>query len=317
MNKASKPPSYIDTATGINPFEPKRSYIHPVMKVVRFCVACIKIPSLISTFSISMMYYILAMIIPITKIRVMLIKITSYIFDRLILFLFGNVFIHVVPTPLIDTFNEPGELKKVNPGDIIISNFGSYLNIFWLQSKYSPLYVVPNDTQTVVVYSFFTLIIGILTKTPMKSGKKVKLEKVIQIAKENQSPIVIFPERCPTNGSGLLTFCEFGEKVKLFDTNFHIICFSHQFSGESPNFTCGNGFLHVFRMLGRSMASMKVKIALPQDIPPFESQIDSEWLEKVRIVMGKILRVPLLSVNYESSFEFYETIESQRKSHID
>ena len=115
--------TWIDQSTGINPFEATSTYIHPGMKVVRIFVALLKLPLFLLIFSLSFLYYILAMIIPINEIRTTLIKINSKIFDRILLFLLGNVFISVVPTPVVDTFNEPGETNSVNSGDIIISNF--------------------------------------------------------------------------------------------------------------------------------------------------------------------------------------------------
>lgn len=315
QNINSKP--WIDQSTGINPFEITSTYIHPGLKFVRFFIPLFKLPLFIITFSLSFLYYILAMMIPIKFISTNLIKINSKISDRIILFLFGNVFISTEPTPLVDTFNDAGEVNTVNPGDIIISNFGSYLNIIWFQMQYSPYFVIPCDSRSVVVYSFFTIIARILSNIPIKSGKKATLEKVIKAAKENCCPIIIFPEGTPTNGSGIIQFTDFGENVDFSNTKFHIICFSHRSFGISPNFTFGNGLSHVYKMLGRTMSSMKVKIALSQDIPRFDSKISSDWIQKVRIVMSKILRVPLLSVSDDDARLYFNLINAESKIHID
>lgn len=317
MNSNSHLKTWIDQSSGVNPFEVTSTFIHPGLKIVRFFISIFKIPIFILIVSLSFLYYILAMIIPITEVRTFLIKINSKIFDRILLFLFGNIFITVEPTPLVDTFNDPGEINPVNPGDIIISNFGSYLNVIWLQMQYSPYFIIPHDSKSVIIYSFFTIIVSILANIPMKNGKKANLEKVIKASKENHCPIVIFPECTPTNGSGIIQFSEFGENVDFTETKFHIFCFSHRSSGITPNFTFGNGLLHIFNMLGRTMSSMKVKIALPQDVPRINSVISSDWIQKVRIVMSKILRAPLLSVGYDDALSYFSSINFGSKTHID
>lgn len=309
--------AWVDRSTNINPFEKTSTFVHPAMVIVRIFVACLKIPLFIFIFSLSFLYYVLAMIIPVNEIRTVLIKINSKIFDRILLFLLGNVFISVEPTSIVDTFNELGEVDSVNPGDIIISNFGSYLNLIWFQMQYSPFFVVPYDSKSVIVYSFFTILVNSLSNHPMKKGKRASLEKILKIAKENRSPVVVFPECTPTNGSGILQFTEFGENIDFSKTKFHIFCFSHRNSGPSPNFTFGNGLLHLFKMLGRTMSGMKVKIALPQDVPHFKCCITSDWLQNVRMVMSKILRVPLLSVDYEAARQYYDSINSESKIHKD
>ena len=317
MNQNFHSNPWIDQSTGINPFEVTSTFIHPGLKVFRFIISLLKLPVFTLIVTLSFLYYILAMIIPVTEIRTTLIKINSKIFDRILLFLLGNVFIPKEPTPLVDTFNEPGEINQVNPGDIIISNFGSYLNILWLQMEYSPYFVIPCDSQFVVVYSFFTILVSSLANIPMKNGKKANLEKVIKIAKENRSPVIIFPECTPTNGTGIIQFAEFGENVNFPETKFHIICFSHRSSGITPNFTFGNGFYHLFQMLGRSMSSMKVKVALPQDVPQFNGIISKDWIQKVQIVMSKILRVPILSVGYDDARAYFSSLNSEAKIHKD
>ena len=306
--------SWIDKKTKINPFKTNYTFIHPVMKVFRIFIGIFKFPIFLFFFSISLFYFIFALIIPIKMIKKLLIRLNGFFFFKIILILFGNIYIPVQPTPLIETFNEPGELNPVSNGDIIISNFGSYINLFWLHYKYSPIFVIPTNSEMVMSYSFFNIFMSVITGTPLENGQKIKFETILNASK-NTSPIVVFPECCPTNGDGILLFHPFGTSVDISNTTIHIYGFSHRSQGISPNFTHGNSLSHIFQMLGRSMSGMKVNAALPQDIPKHNNKITPAWLNEVRRVIGTMLRVPLLDVDYTSSRLYYEYQNNKRKLH--
>ena len=299
---------WIDKSTGINPFESISNHIHPFLYFFRIIIALLKLPIFVICFSLSFLYFLLAMMIPSSNIKSTFIKINSKIFCRIFLLLMGNISILEIPTPLVDTFADSGEVRSINPGDIIFTNFGSYLNMFWLQMKYAPYFVIPHDSKSVEVHSFFIGFLRILKGFQTNNHPYFTLNEIIEKAKDDQCPIVIFPEGIPTNGTGILEFIEFDNQVNWENVNFHVFGFKHRSFGLSPNFTSGNGLFHLFSMLGRSMAGMNVKIALPQDVPEFNKYNTKEWLSQIRKVMGEIMRIPLLSVNRDAAEKYYKHI---------
>ena len=302
----------------INPFIP----IQPTKKgfftsFITFFFAFLKFPLFLISLSLSFVYTLIASIIPIVIIKQIILKITSKIFIRILLYVSGLFSINQQPTPLVDTYSAPQEVNIPKAGDIIISNLASYLNILWFQFQYTPIFVIPCDETNVYVFGVFNLIIKILTCQPLKSTHKKTLSQVEASARKIGIPIVIFPECSVTNGEYIINFNEFG---KGFDTNgvdFFIYGFIHFDYIVSPNFTYGNGFLHILQMLGRPFSGMKIKIALPQDIPKIElNSIDATWISKCRKVLSTIMGIRALNVD-GSEFDRLYSWKIKRKKKDD
>jgi hypothetical protein len=191
-------------------------------------------------------------------------------------------------TPLCETTLDVGDPKPVNPGDIILCNFASYLNLIWLQCYFTPVFVIPLSEDRVIVHSFYSLLLGILSGSPLNSGVPRTFDNVCPVG----VPVVVLPEGIPSNGKEILPFLPFA--VPNSPRDLHIFGFIHRVHGISPNFTRGSGFLHLFHMTGRTLAGMKVKIAAPRDIPKVGS---NDWIKRSRIVLAEMLRLPLSSCN--------------------
>ena len=266
----------------INPFSPipqtKNGFL---TSFFTFFFAFLKFPLFLFAISLSFAYILVASIIPIIIVKRIILIITSKILFRVLLYVSGLLSINKQPTPLVDTYSAPQEVKNPNAGDIIISNLASYLNILWLQFEYSPIFVVPCDETNVYVFGVFNLIIKILTCQSLKNSHAKPLSEVVNTAKKLGLPIVIFPEGSVTNGESIINFREFGKGLDTNNINFYIYGFIHFDYSISPNFTYGNGFIHFLKMLGRPFSGLRIKIALPQDIPKIElNSIDPTWISK-------------------------------------
>ncbi|KAH0792999.1 putative lysophosphatidic acid:oleoyl-CoA acyltransferase [Histomonas meleagridis] len=227
----------------------------------------------------------------------------------------GNYSIPVIPTPLVETTAEPGELREVQPGDIIITQFSSYLNFFWLQYKYSPIFVIPKDSTTVTSVSIYSLFLSIIMDIKI-IGKETSLNDVIIAAKASGIPIVLFPEGTNTNGFGILQFSHFGDKTDFSGIHFHILSFSHHLSNNiCPVYVYGGGFSHLFSTVGRVVSKMKVRVALPQDVPKHTDEIDAKFIERCREILSIISRVPMISVDKESKKLFLDNVKNRNKLH--
>lgn len=256
-------------------------------------------------------------IVPVSIIKRIILKFTSKILFRILLYVSGLFSMNKQPTPLVDTYSALQEVKTPKGGDIIISNLASYLNILWFQFEYSPIFVIPCDETNVYVFGIFNLLIKILTCQPLKSTNKKALSHVVNSARKIGLPIVIFPEGSVTNGKYIINFREFGKGLDTNDINFYIYGFIHFDYIVSPNFTYGNGFLHILQMLGRPFSGMKIKIALPQDIPKTEfNSIDASWISKCRKVMATIMGITVANVD-GSEFERLYSRRMRRKKKDD
>lgn len=265
--------------------------VHPVLRCVRIVVGILKLPLFLLMLSLSFLYYCIALLMPFA-IRSVVVKALSKVFFRILLLLLGHWYVSKEVACVEETTFGAGLEKFVEPGDVIIANFGSYLNLFWLQKEYAPLFAVPEQGK-LVTHSFYSLFLGIITGENVHSGKVVSLDEAIDIARSNGIPLVIFPERYYSEGTSVLPFSNFFDGSEQKDISFHIMGFIHRGDGVSANYTNGSGVIHLFWMLGRSFASMKVRVAVTHLIPSLTKMSKGEWVEKTRMILGATLQIPL------------------------
>jgi hypothetical protein len=133
------------------------------------------------------------------------------------------------------------KLEKSSPGCIIFSQSTSYLNLFWLEAAFTPIYVVPFQNGEVSKVSFATILRSILLSKGLGEGKEVYFSEDTRTAKV---PIVIFPEAAPSNGDTLLIFRPFCGTISE-RRRVHVLGFAHSRSGVGPSFVAGSFFKHL------------------------------------------------------------------------
>lgn len=247
---------------------------------------------LVIVMGFTLTYSVAAALFPVRAVGRIITRVYSKTLVRIALFLAGVVNVHEQPTPLVDTYSEVTDVREPRPGDVIVANLSSYLNLLWLQSKYSPVFVVPVDDQHVVVKDALQMFMQIIGRVDVRKGRQRTMASVVETARNVwMCPIVLFPEAAVTNGTCVIQFQRFAFGQDL-ETTFHVYGFVHSSSDVSPNFVRGNGTVHLFRMLGRSVARINVKVALPQDVP--NGVIDDKFIQRCRFVLAAIMNVPLV-----------------------
>lgn len=213
------------------------------------------------------------------------------------LYFTGNLLTKEEVVRLDEETEEKGKASKIGKGDIIFANCASYLNFIWLSSNYSPLFAFPVDEQNFVLKTFHEILITIFKEEKLNEGSTLKLEEIIDLAKNKFScPIVIFPEAQVSNGEQILEFVPIRTEGIDENTKFHIMCFKHDYTGFTPNFTRGNAFNHFCMMGGRLYARMSVKRAADEYVPFHNGKIDKASLDEARVIMAKLIEVPLYEI---------------------
>ena len=259
-----------------------------------FIIGLLKLPFFLIFFTLGFIQFIIASLIPFPFISLLITRFYSLTFIPLCLFLFGEFNIEIIPTALSENYFDREDVPKPRVGDIIICNSISYISLFWFQKEYSPLFVIPvSNTGTVVIHSFYTLLLYMLGGKTPQTGNKITMERAIAKSKRMNVPIVVFPEGTNTNGKCLIKFYDFISKCDLCDTHFHIFCVSHRNSYISPFRVKIDPSLHLILMLGRFSSSLKINIALPQDVPHF----GPNFINDCRELIAAILRIPLVNVS--------------------
>jgi hypothetical protein len=265
----------------LDPFSQRSRALHPVMIVVRFLFSCIKFPFFIAFLTASFFYFCLSLLIPFRSAKRLFLHLISKVTCRVFLILTGNIIITVQHSPLEETVLEAGRPRSIVGGDVIVANFGSYLNLIWLQYSYAPLFAVTVSATEVVSHSFHSLLLSILASVSPSVGAKFPFCKILHSASELGVPVVVFPEGRPTNVQAVIPFVP----LDLSGSVVHVLGFSHSGNGISADFVSGNGLWHLFCMNGRSLSEMKVRIATASDV--------AAAAPNYRTLLARLLRVPL------------------------
>ena len=297
----------IEDTTQVNPFKQPKFKNQAIFRIFSFFVFWLRFPFFIILFAFFFINTILISVIPKTKITRVFLRLFSYLFYKFIFIFTGTYTVNVQPTPLVDRYRDAMPFISPKAGDLIISNLGSFLNLFYIQGNFLPIYAVPYDREFVLKKNFMSLLIDhIFSRNFRSGGTKVKLSTLLEEGKNKfYSPVCIFPEAAPTNCTALLKFQTFGIGLELENVNVSVIGFLNTSVGICADFPLGiSKFWYIIGMFGRLIGVMKVRTALPQDIPKVpENGIDEKWINDCRTLMAAIMRIPL------SSYSVFDYIE--------
>jgi 1-acyl-sn-glycerol-3-phosphate acyltransferase len=167
------------------------------VRVFRAVVACIKFPMFLILTSLSFFYDCLAFAVLIASLK----KWIARVVFRILLLLCGVSHATAEVPPLQQTVLGAGDPAPIRGGDLIVANFGSHLDLFWLQSTYFPIFIIPAGSGLFSIHSIYSLFAAILTGSATSAGKRSPIGRAIQLARD--VPLVVFPEGRPTNGGDL------------------------------------------------------------------------------------------------------------------
>ncbi|KAG1440174.1 hypothetical protein G6F56_012024 [Rhizopus delemar] len=139
---------------------------------------------------------------------------------RLILFFMGFFHIKTETVSIRKSRNSTGSEGSIKKGDVIITNWTSYVDILYLAYKFNPVFTQVYSNNRVRKISLWQAIRSINT-LPNTPSNTLKLNELI--SQENQGPIVVFPEGTTSNGRALLKFLPLFDGVSL--DKFHVLSF--------------------------------------------------------------------------------------------
>ena len=285
--------TWSDKATGVRPFVPITKKISKSKVISRYVFGFLKLVLCLPFLISGNLNPFLGGLIPIYFISIFLIRVNHIVNFNCLLGLMGRFFVKCKPTALINkVHDEEQKWRKPKRGTIVFAPLTSFLNLAFMTARFSPVYLVPCGDGNAVEYGFLGLTKKLLSADDVREGPKVSIAEVV---KKATRAVVIFAEGAPTNGTGILSFVQFECEIPE-NTEVQIMGFKHEFEGVSPNFVCGSGFKYLLQIVGTFSATMSAVVCLEKDVPKHSGKLDKAYLDKVREVMGKLLRLPLLSI---------------------
>jgi len=232
--------------------------------IIRYIIGAIKFPLFVVLFMVLLLCYQITFFIPLQVYKNCFRRIFSYFTTKVMLILLGYGKIHQKLSST-EIFGENGDFFDANPGDIIISNMNSYINLIWLQFEFRPIFVIPINKDQYIIKSFFGIFIDHIGLRDSSNGNVSSWDDVLIHSKNNQGPIIVFPEKRPSNGVSLREFVDLPIEEWHRSRTVHMIGFHHEVEGLSPCFVQGDGLLHLMQMLGRINSQMTVYMIDPSD----------------------------------------------------
>ncbi|KIK99255.1 hypothetical protein PAXRUDRAFT_822948 [Paxillus rubicundulus Ve08.2h10] len=250
--------AFRDPGTGIQPFLPQlppseNAFYATSLAPIRGTLAVIR--SLL-VIVIAFLHFILVnvlctILIPIPPLRRLVGGVSTVVLARLVLFVLGFVWI-----PEVLVARRRGKSPEIpwspKAGDIIVSNWSSWIDILWLSYRFNPVFVLPladepmpllhspNDS-TPISYRPGRGSAAISIQTPtisprqtIRGFRQVSLLSMVRatgrtpqspssssfstlgdIRKSAERPVVVLPECTTSNGRGLLRFAHVFEGINV------------------------------------------------------------------------------------------------------
>lgn len=261
--------AYRDPGTGIQPFltpvPPKSDSLGTLLLPLRYIVGVIRTAFVLCLLIIYILlvHGLCACFKPLPWLHRPLSQILTCVIGRTALFLLG---LYWIPVEYVSRKRRRGEATewawKPGAGDIIVSNWVSWLELVWLAVRFNPIFVVPvpghdapqaarpptakvqkgntakhaPDTsqnrriQIVGVRKVSLLSMILMTgHTPSHAKTYASLD---DLRRKADRPIVVFPECTTSNGRGLLQFANlFHQDIPVKGYQVFLICVRY----ESPS----------------------------------------------------------------------------------
>jgi len=244
-----------DKATGIHPFLPVQTKLSSDghTRFLWFIKTRIFGP-LLSLVKLPFILIIIIWLVLMTTISFLIpIQIIRRLFTRYIQFLGARILLLFLGFFWIATKNEGKREPK--PGDIIICNRTSYVEILYLAFRFSPIFAtVPNQWKdqppkgVAIAQNILSALWDSIMDPKHKPEQGIPLKELRNNAINYGSPIVLFPEGATTNGKLVLSFVPVLEGFPLDPQSTHIIGFKYYFDDFSPSFPIGSFIVHLFRL---------------------------------------------------------------------
>lgn len=295
-----------DKVSGVGPFLPRTKPESTIATIGRWIFGICKLTIFVLIMIQSWINLLISYYFPIHFIGRFYTRAHSFITYYLVMILFGEYWTSIVPTPLVKRLVDE-KWSKPGSGDVIFTHLTSYINLLWLQFKLSPVFAIPVDEEHCVVRGIHNIMITILRHKNLREGSLVRIEKVIADARKyKRGPVVFLCEGAPTNSEGILKFQPFKAKLPE-DTKIQVLGFVRPFTGLSPNYTAGNGLVHLIKNLGHIYVSCTVLVALDADVGlPKDDLINPEFVEKMRTVLSRLTKLPTVDIDANAYLSFVE-----------
>ncbi|KAF4319299.1 hypothetical protein BBO99_00004826 [Phytophthora kernoviae] len=212
--------------------------------------------------------------------------------------------------------------SRVGPGDVVVCNYTSFVEILYLARRFSPVFVFATEGKTdngglVHVCGLPEALYRSLAM-PVSAERVKPTRKIADVVRRASGPIVILPEGARSNGKAVLRFIPLLENLPV-KTRVHLVAFRYEFKHFSPSHSAGSGWLHLFwmafhlyhtiRVTVLNARDLNLKELIPATMLRSKKQESSKTLttvqvEKLRSLLAAMLRTKVVDLGPKDFVSF-------------
>ncbi|RLN54764.1 hypothetical protein BBJ29_007778 [Phytophthora kernoviae] len=309
MEKYSR---WSDLSTGINPFVPQRRRftsgwpVTCLQMVSGSLLAVVRIPLvLVATLVLALVNVIVSILAIIPFLGRLIKRLTDWLLCTLLLLLLG-VFAseEAANSRRLGLVTAKGGhstgSSRVGPGDVVVCNYTSFVEILYLARCFSPVFVFATEGKTdngglVHVCGLPEALYRSLSM-PVSAERVKPTRKIADVVRRASGPIVILPEGARSNGKAVLRFIPLLENLPV-KTRVHLVAFRYEFKHFSPSHSAGSGW------------DLNLKELIPATMLRGKKQESSKTLttvqvEKLRSLLAAMLRTKVVDLGPKDFVSF-------------
>ena len=277
--------------------------------ITHILLSIMKGPLFLALNLLHLIHYFVSQILYIPILKRFLLRLSAIILGFIMNILSGYIFIPIRSRNIKKEKNEIEKDKindfdsnEITAGDIIISNYPSYLDLIYLQYKFTPVFFIPIDSNHVEIKSFYQILLeSILLNSTHNTRKRsdndndkkvLENDLAIELAKNAMHcPIILLPEIIKTNCTSIIKFHDF--KANFEKTRIFILGLKHDLESRytEPNYVSGSFIKHFVLTFGVLTNSLELNFCNERDMPNFQSDIDA--MRKCREIVSELSGLPL------------------------
>ncbi|XP_049851643.1 uncharacterized protein LOC126326539 [Schistocerca gregaria] len=270
-----------DALTGVHPFIPLPDKYPPTLLnrlhrlILVPLLAIFRTPLIVLFLALLVTADYLARKIASGPLKRATLRATHFLLAGLVLWLFGFA-VHK------NTHLYKKQAPSIKSGHFILCNHVSYIEVLYMAYAYSPQFTSVTDSGLLIPVNLYQALFEIFWNRPVRSRETFKLSELVRRAKKNNDgPVLVFPEGTTTNGRITISALPVVDIAPSYYGTGHGIAIRYPNNGFSPSFCAGNVFKHTFFLSGQLRNTMEL-VYVPQDKVSNECAMSgASWLNEM------------------------------------
>ncbi|KAJ1555328.1 hypothetical protein HK405_002580 [Cladochytrium tenue] len=267
-------------------------------------------------------------------------RVISLVFGRVTLFLLGFYWIKHTDVSLKRGLRNQEDTRRnkerrvIRDGDVIVANHSSYVDVIYLQTMFSPVFVHVSEHGKVrrVGFAEALMNVGEYPDLADGTGAQTLAELVREVRARGLGPIAVFPEATTTNGRGLARFTPVLDSLSALSSGaaargrtagaaaaaaaeaglpqVHVLSLRYEWGEYCPAYTVGGKLSHVIGLAAQWVNYLEVRVLAPDEaraaVEAAATSTAGGLTAAVAGLVGQVTRLRMTGLSVRDKREFFD-----------